>query len=73
MKKIPQEDYNKAKFHWTTQATAVLKSVFDMYGLGDFIPSVVETLWDLTEQYGEVIRGKDTMIKVIDKIRRPSA
>ncbi len=70
---LSDEEYNKLRFHLTTQVNAILQ-IFNCYGLGECIPMVAEKIVELSENFGQAVRGdKHKPIHVIDKpLRRPT-
>lgn len=58
---LEQKDYDKAVGQFRLQLNGVL-SVFAMYGMRDYIPSVVEEIVELAEMFGQRVRGKDIPI-----------
>ena len=71
MEKIPEEIYQKYKGQLKLNMTNLL-GVFNCYGMGDFIPDVVEELVSLAEQFSMKIRGKDRPYTVKRIHRRPT-
>lgn len=59
--RIPDEEYKKAVGQLRLQLNGVMK-VFDMYGLGEFIPGAIAEVIDLCEQFGMRVRKKDEPI-----------
>jgi len=68
MLKIPEQEYKKAIGQWKLQAGTVL-SVFNMHGMDVYIPGALEELQQITERFGERVRGKDVPI-IVKKRRR---
>ena len=66
MIKIPAEDYDKAKGQLRLQLNDVL-SIFSMYGMKEFIPSAVEEIMELAEQFSMRTRGKDIPIRLNER------
>ena len=62
--KIPDKEYQKAVGQLTMQFSAVLHEMFDMYGLGVFIPWVVKMLVKISEDFALRCRGVDKPISV---------
>jgi len=66
---LPEDEWNKAKWQYTSNVRKLLKDVFDIYGLGVFIDGTVEEIWQLTEDWSMRIRGVDKPIS-LDYIRQ---
>ena len=63
MHKIPEDTYKKLRFQAKGQMLEALK-VFDMYGLGLYIPDAVENLMTVAELFCENVRGDEKPITV---------
>jgi hypothetical protein len=68
MQKIPQGEYEQAVGEFKQQVGMTL-NVFNMYGMGDYIPSVCGEIVTLAEQFAMKVRGKNVKIKTRDKPR----
>ena len=66
---VSDDEWNKAKWQYTSNVRKLLKDVFDIYGLGVFIDGAVDEIWQLTEDWSMRIRGVDKPIN-LDYIRR---
>lgn len=67
--KIPQDQYDKALFHFRSQMAAVWNFA-NCHGLNDKVTEALEASAKLTIQFSQVVRGKDIPIKVTDKPTR---
>ena len=65
---LSDDDYAKAIGQFRLQVGVVL-SVFDLYGMGAYIPLVVTEITKLAEDFGLRVRGVDKPID-IDYVRR---
>jgi len=68
MTKIPQNEYESAVGDFKRQVGMTL-NVFNMYGMGEFIPSVCGEIVTLAEQFAMKVRGKKINIKTREKPR----
>ena len=59
---LSETEYKKACGQLRGQLRGVLK-VFDMYGLGDYIPGTINECVELAIQFSQRMRGKDIPIK----------
>jgi hypothetical protein len=69
VQKIPESDYKKAIFHTSSQLNAIWNFA-RCYGLDNDVNQALEETLKVVEQFGMVVRGKDIMIKVLDKPKR---
>ena len=60
--RISDDDYKKAIFQARGQMNDILQ-LFNMYGMGEFIPQALEEVMIVMEQFGMRVRGKDQIIK----------
>ena len=65
---LPQDDYDKAVGQLRLQIGSVLR-MFDIYGLGIYIPPAIESITKLTEDFGLRVRGVDHPIS-LDLVER---
>jgi len=69
---LPDEKYQKALFHARSQFAAVL-NCFRCYDGLQLVDGAIDMCVEICEQFGQVVRGKDRPIKVIDNpTRRPT-
>lgn len=54
---LSEQDYAKGIFLLRGQIMELLKEVFEVYGLGIFIPGASEEIVKLVEDWGQYIRG----------------
>ena len=64
MDKIPVDKYKKLRFQTKGQMSGILYSLFDMYGLGLYIPDAAENLMVVAELFCENVRGDEKPITV---------
>ena len=60
------DEWNKLQFHIRTQINAILNPL-RAYGQGIYVDGAIEELMKLIDLITQYIRGKDIMVKVIDK------
>jgi hypothetical protein len=65
---LPKEEYDKAIGQFGLQVGGIL-SVFDLYGLGVFIPQAQEEIKKLAEDFSLRVRGVDKPIS-LEEVRR---
>lgn len=65
---LPDEDYRKATGQLRLQVGGVLR-MFDIHGLGVYIPQATEAIVKLTEDFGLRVRGVDHPIS-LDLVER---
>ena len=63
---LSDDDWNKLQFHIRTQINAILNPL-RAYGQGIYVDGAIEELMKLIDLITQYIRGKDIMVKVIDK------
>jgi hypothetical protein len=68
MEKIPQSEYESAVGDFKRQVGMTL-NVFNIYGLGEYIPGVCGEIVTLAEQFAMQVRGKKIKIQTRDKPR----
>ena len=66
---LDEKLYNKGRFLTKGMIQDVLK-VFDIYGMGVYIPGAVEELWKVCEDWGMYVRGDLDKPLSIDYVRR---
>ena len=64
MNKIPADKYKKLRFQAKSQMEGILYSLFDMYGLGLYIPDTSENLMVIAQLFCENVRGDEKPITV---------
>jgi len=69
VKKIPQDDYNKALGQFRLQLNAIM-NCFRCYGMEPDVDGAIPEIIRLTEQFAMRVRGKDVPIMVRDAPRR---
>jgi hypothetical protein len=60
---LPQDEYDKAVGQLRLQLTGIF-SLFDMYGMGVFIPQAVEEAVKLAEDFGLRVRGVEKQLSL---------
>lgn len=58
---LPESDYKKAVGQTRRQVDGILQ-VFDIQGLGVYIPEATEAIMQVVEAFGKRVRGKDKPI-----------
>ena len=61
-----EDTYKKARWHLRVVLDDVL-TVFEMYGLGAYIPGAVEEILQAADDYALVLRGVNKQIRVTDR------
>ena len=64
--KIPEEQYRKLLFQTKGQFMAIL-NVFKCYGMEVFVEQAIEECMKVTENFGQVVRGDDKPVHILDK------
>ncbi len=54
---LSEPDYLKAKGQLRLQVGEIL-SVFNMYGMGDYIPGAIEEILEVADDYSKRLRGE---------------
>jgi hypothetical protein len=61
---LPEDQYKKAMFHFSSVVNQLLLENFDLYGLGANIPGVLDGVNKAAVDLSLVLRGIDKPIKV---------
>ncbi len=67
--KIEQEKYDKLLFQTRGQFGAIL-NCFRCYGLDVFVDGAIEECMKVTENFGQIVRGKDKPVHILQEPKR---
>jgi len=65
---LPQEKYDKAIGIFRLQLNGVMVA-FNMYGMGEMIPTAIDEIVRLTEDFGLAVRGVDKIVS-LERVRK---
>jgi len=60
---LSEEEYEKLIGQFRLQLNGVM-NVFNVYGMGDYIPAAIEEIIGLVHQFGMRVRGDDRLIQI---------
>ena len=67
--KMPEERYLKLLFQTRGQFLAIL-NVFKCYGMDAYVDQAVEECMKVTENFGQIVRGKNKPVHILQEPKR---